>query len=266
MTTPTFVRGYTFTGGTDAASVSGNIDTTGLGANGAVVVFIVAGHVGGNMTGKAFSTPTLGGSSTGWSETIAETVTAASVTGMMGAGVCLNPASSASVSLALAWTTAVGIGDRIAAVVGLYSDVGSVSAFTVDNDGATSTSDTMTNAAGSGNLDAGAWSHGSAISSITSGTQRSTSSNTWTDYSNGCIAFIEGDTIAFSSASNDSNIGMQILLNGTVTAAPVGDVLLENGDFLLFEDGLDKAQLEPDGPAIAGSLVQTRAVERAAEW
>jgi len=219
VTTPTFVRGGNLVGAVDSATVSGNIDTTGAGSSPALVVFINAGHVAGNMTGKAFSTPTLGGSTTGWTEQIAETICAPGTTGMMGAWVCLNPASSASISLALAWTTSVGIGDRIAACWALYSDVSANgTAFTVDNDGGSSTSDTMTNAPAAGNLTVGSWSHGSAISSVTTGTLRGTINNAYTDYANGCLAFIEGSTIAFSSASSDTNVGMQVELVATGAA------------------------------------------------
>lgn len=219
MALPTFVREANLGGVVNSASVSGNIDTTGLGANGALVVHIVAGKAGGNMTGAAFSTPTLGGSSTGWTEYISETINAASVSGMMGTWVCLNPSSSASISLALAFTGGSGgSADRIAAVIGMYSDVASVTTFGapgIDNDGASSTSDTMTNAAAANALTVGSWSHGSALSSVTSGTLRGSINNAVTDYANGCLAFIEGNTAAFSSGSSDTNIGLQIQLNGT---------------------------------------------------
>jgi len=217
MATPTFVRAYI--GSDTDTAVSVTIDTTGLGSSGAIVVFMVGGG-SQNMTTKAFSTPVLGGSSAGWTEAIAETVNAASNNGMMGGWVCLNPASSASVSLDLAWTTAGGT-DRIAPVIGLYSDVDSYTAFSVDNDAGSTTTDTMTNAAGAGNLTVGAWSHGSNISSVTSGTTRGSINNAATDYANGCIVFIEGDTAAFSSASADSNIGMQVKLVGTGGVPPV---------------------------------------------
>ncbi len=218
MTTPVFVSEVNLTVAT-GNNVNANIDTTGLGANGALVVFLVGGIVGGNMTGLSFSTPTLGGSSAGWTEKIALDVNAASVSGAMGVWVCLNPSSSSSINLALAHTGAGGPTNRISAVVGMYSDVDSITAFTVDDDGGSTTTNTMTNAAGAGNLTVGSWSHGSSISSVTSGTLRGTINNAHTDYANGCLAFIEGDTQAFSSGSSDSNMGMQVKLVGAGGAA-----------------------------------------------
>lgn len=208
-----FVRASQQNGVGSATSISANIDTTGLGANGAVVVFITCGKVGGNMTGVAISTPTLGGSATGWTEIITETIVNGSTSGLVGAWVCVNPASSASIALALAYTGGSGgTANRIAAVVGQYSGVSSASAFTVDNDGTSQTTDTMTNAPSAGNLTVGAWTHGSAISSLSSGTLRGSIDNYVTDYANGCIVLGEGNTIAFTSGSSDSNVGMQIQL------------------------------------------------------
>lgn len=262
MTVPSFVRAYQASGtgsGSGGATAAINIDTTGL-TNGAIVVFPVGGRVSGNMASALF-TVTLGGSATGWVETIPEDINAGSTSGMMGGWILQNPTSNASISLSITENGGTtGAGERVAWVAALYDDVDSVSAFTTDDDGTNATSDTMTNAAGADALSVGAWSHGSNIASVTSGTTRGTINNASQEYANGCIVFIEGDTIAISSGASDKNIGMQIKLigaSGPTVPAAISDLVGVVGNAQI---PLDWSAPADGGDAITDYTVQFREV------
>lgn len=107
MTVPSVVRAYPSSGtlGTNGATHTGNIDTTGLGSNGAVVVafsYTARAIGGGNVTGASVSSITLGGVAmtqlVAWVQNGGSATAGAALYGMIA------PASGATQSLSIAMT------------------------------------------------------------------------------------------------------------------------------------------------------------------